>query len=111
MICERFDTIVVPFPFSDIPVLKRRPAIVLSNSRFNAENAATLVGMITTAKASVWPSDHPINDLSAAGLDHPCIVRWRLATIPNSLIQRKLGRLAAIDRLSCERLLAEMVAA
>ncbi|NJM81947.1 MAG: type II toxin-antitoxin system PemK/MazF family toxin [Tabrizicola sp.] len=111
MICERFDTIVVPFPFSDVPVLKRRPAVVLSNPRFNAENAATLVGMITTAKASIWPSDHPINDLVAAGLDQACIVRWRLATIPNSLIQRKLGRLAAIDRLSCERLLAEMVAA
>lgn len=111
MICDRFDTIVVPFPFSDVTVLKRRPAVVLSNQRFNADNAATLVGMITTAKASVWPSDHPIRDLVAAGLSHPCIVRWRLATIPNTLIQRKLGRLAAIDRLSCERLLAEMVAA
>ena len=111
MICDRFDTIVVPFPFSDMPVLKRRPAIVLSNHRFNRENAATLVGMITTAKASVWPSDHRIADLLAAGLRHPCIVRWRLATIPNSLIQRKLGRLGAIDRLGCERLLAEMVSA
>jgi mRNA interferase MazF len=111
MICDRFDTIVVPFPFSDLPVLKRRPAIVLSNARFNGDNAATLVGMITTAKASVWPSDHSIQDLKAAGLDHPCIVRWRLATIPNNLIQRRLGRLAAVDRLSCERLLAEMVAA
>jgi mRNA interferase MazF len=94
-----------------MPVLKRRPAIVLSNIRFNRDNAATLVGMITTAKASVWPSDHPIGDLAAAGLSLPCIVRWRLATIPNSLIQRKLGRLAAIDRLACERLLADMVAA
>jgi mRNA interferase MazF len=110
MICDRFDTIVVPFPFTDIPVLKRRPAIVLSNQRFNSENAATLVGMITTAKASIWPSDHAIRDLVAAGLSHPCIVRWRLATIPNSLIQRQLGRLAAVDRLSCERLFAEMVA-
>ncbi len=110
MICERFDTIVVPFPFSDIPVLKRRPVVVLSNVRFNTENAATLVGMITTAKASIWPSDHRINDLGVAGLNVPCIVRWRLATIPNSLIQRKLGRLAAVDRLACERLLAEMVA-
>jgi mRNA interferase MazF len=111
VICERFDTIVVPFPFSDVPVLKRRPAIVLSNARFNRDNAATLVGMITTAKASIWPSDHSIMDLNAAGLHHPCIVRWRLATIPNNLIQRQLGRLAAVDRLYCERLLAEMVAA
>jgi mRNA interferase MazF len=111
VICDRFDTIVVPFPFSDIPVLKRRPAIVLSNRRFNTDNLSTLVGMITTAKSSEWPSDHRIADLAAAGLAHPCIIRWRLATIPNLLIARPLGRLAAVDRLACERLLAEMVSA
>lgn len=109
MIFERFDTIVVPFPFSEVPVLKRRPALVLSNPHFNRESGATLVGMITSAKSSVWPSDHAIRDLTAAGLNQPCIVRWRLATIPNDLILRKLGRLSAIDRLPCERLLAEML--
>lgn len=110
MIFDRFDTAVVPFPFADIPILKRRPVVVLSARAFNAGNGATLVGMITTAKESAWVSDMPIRELDAAGLTIPCIVRWRLATVPNTLILRGLGRLSAVDRLACERGFAEMVA-
>jgi mRNA interferase MazF len=110
VIFDRFDTAVVPFPFADIPILKRRPVIVLSGRHFNTENGATLVGMITTAKETTWPSDTRIRDLEIAGLKVPCIVRWRLATVPNTLILRGIGRLSALDRLACERAFAEMVA-
>lgn len=110
VICDRFDTVVVPFPFADQPVLKRRPVVVLSARGFNGPNNASLVGMITTAKATDWPSDIPIRDLDSAGLAVTCIIRWRLTTVPNDLILRRLGRLAALDRLACERGLAEMLA-
>jgi mRNA interferase MazF len=52
VICKRYDTVVVPFPFADIPILKRRPVVVLSGRSFNVANQATVVAMITTAKAS-----------------------------------------------------------
>jgi mRNA interferase MazF len=110
VIFDRFDTAVVPFPFADIPILKRRPVVILSGQRFNRENDATLVGMITTAKETQWSSDTLIIDLGAAGLKVPCIVRWRLATIPNGLILRPLGRMSPLDRMACERGFAEMVA-
>ena len=110
MICDRFDTIVIPFPFAEMPILKRRPVVVLSGKRFNSDNGATLCAMITTAKSSAWISDHPIRDLAAAGLELPCILRFRLTTIPNDLILRQLGRLSAIDRLACEGAMAEMIA-
>ncbi|GAA0299433.1 type II toxin-antitoxin system PemK/MazF family toxin [Rhodovulum strictum] len=106
---ERFDTAVVPFPFAEIPILKRRPVTVLSAASFNAESGATLVAMITTAKATVWPSDIEISDLQSAGLDTPCILRFRLVTIPNDLFVRPLGRLAALDRLRAEGQLARML--
>ena len=109
MIFERFDTAVVPFPFAEQAVLKRRPVVVMSSRVFNAANGATLVAMITTAKASVWPSDIVLGDLAAAGLNTPCILRWRLTTLPNDLILRALGRLSAVDRMACERGMAEMV--
>jgi mRNA interferase MazF len=109
VICERYETIVVPFPFSDIPVLKRRPAVVLSGRKFNDTNESTVVAMITTAKATSWPSDVVLTDLSSAHLPQPCLVRWRLATIPNALILRRLGALAAIDRLACEREFANIL--
>jgi mRNA interferase MazF len=109
VICDRFETVVVPFPFAEQPALKKRPAVVVSSRAFNAGNGATLVAMITTAKAMVWPSDVVLTDLAAAGLQVPCILRMRLVTLPNDLILRGLGRLSAVDRLACERQLAEML--
>ncbi len=108
MICDRFETVVVPFPFAELPVLKRRPVVVVSSRAFNQANGASLVAMITAAKETRWPSDIALSDLTAAGLLTPCILRMRLVTLPNDLILRGLGRLAPLDRLVCERGLAEM---
>ena len=36
MICEPWTIVVVPFPFSERPGSKRRPALVLSGRTFNA---------------------------------------------------------------------------
>lgn len=109
MIFERYTTIVVPFPFADIPVLKRRPAVVISGEQFNRLNGSTVVAMITTAKASSWPSDIVLNDLETAGLPKSCLVRWRLATIPNELILKRLGQFGPIDQLACEREFANIL--
>ena len=108
MICDRYDTIVVPFPFADIPVLKRRPAVVISGPVFNSGNGATVVAIITTAKASAWPSDVSLEDLDIAGLRQSCIIRWRLATISNTLISSLLGHLSTRDRLACEQQFATL---
>ena len=109
MIFDRFETAIVPFPFAEQPVLKRRPVVVLSSRASNTANGSTLAGMITAAKATSWPSDLMVRDLEVAGLSVTCIVRWRLTTVPNDLILRPLGRLGAVDRLACERGLAEML--
>jgi mRNA interferase MazF len=110
VICKRYDVAVIPFPFAEIPVLKRRPSVVLSGQSFNEANAATLVAMITSTTQNHWPSDVQINDLAAAGLKIACKVRWRLTTVPNDLIIRVMGELTGEDRLACERQLAMMLA-
>lgn len=109
MICDRFQTVIVPFPFAEQPILKRRPVVVVSSRRFNEANGAALVAMVTTAKATSWKSDIALEDLEAAGLPVACILRMRLTTLPNDLILRSLGRLGEIDRMACERGLAEML--
>ena len=109
MICDRFETVVIPFPFAEIPVLKRRPVVVVSAIAHNEANGWTLVSMITSTKLVEWPSDVRIADLGPAGLQVPCIVRWRLTSIPNGMIVRRLGKIAGIDRLACERSFAAMI--
>lgn len=110
MICERYATVVVPFPFSEVPVLKRRPVAVLSGHTFNAATGATLCAMITSSTSQRWPSDVAIAELASAGLSVPCTLRMRLATIPNELILRQIGNLGAVDRLACEAAFASITA-
>jgi mRNA interferase MazF len=94
VIFDRYDVAVVPFPFHEIPVRKRRPCIILSGRRFNEANGWTVMAMITTAKQTSWPSDVLIADLGAAGLQQPCVVRWRLQELPRREVQERVEQVA-----------------
>ncbi len=98
MICDFGDVVVVPFPFVDIAAEKRRPSLVLSHASFNDTHGHSICAMITSAAQSKWPSDIAIEELKSAGLNRPCVVRWKLFTLPNILIIRRAGILARRDR-------------
>ena len=66
MICDHWDIALVPFPFMDIPVSKKRPALVISSKEFNSKNDHSVFAMITTAKASSWPSDYLLLEIGRA---------------------------------------------
>ena len=107
MIFDQWDVVTVPFPFIDMPVSKNRPALVMSSRMFNDENGHTVFAMITTAKASTWPSDHLLADPEAAGLTKNCFVRWKTFTLPNDIIVRRLSKLAQQDERHVEGQLKE----
>lgn len=96
MISDRWDVVLVPFPFSEGPGAKRRPALALSNPPFN-RSGHTVLAMITTREHSPWPGDTEIDDHGAAGLPLRCLARLKLFTLDNRLILRRLGCLAASD--------------
>ena len=100
MICDLGDVVVVPFPFVDIAAEKRRPSVVLSRQAFNRSNGHSICAMITTASRTNWPSDIVLSDLAAAGLSQPCVVRWKLFTLPNTIILRLAGALSERDKQS-----------
>jgi len=102
VICDAGDVAVVPFPFSERPGTKRRPALTLSDRRFN-QAGHTILAMITTKTHSPWPGDRPIEDLEAAGLPRPCIVRLKLFTLDNRLILRRTGRLSESDQTAIQK--------
>lgn len=103
--CDRWDVIVVPFPFTDKPVSKRRPALVLSVKGFN-RSGHSILAMITSKSHRPWPGDVEIADLPFAGLSVPCIVRLKLFTLDNRLILERKGRLAPNDVENAKRALA-----
>lgn len=95
---EAGDVVVVPFPFSDLPVAKPRPALVLSPMERNERGGTTVLAMITTAAAGERADDIPLNDLLAAGLRTPSVVRMKLFTLDNRMISRRVGGLSDADR-------------
>jgi len=101
VICDRWDVVVVPFPFSDKAAEKRRPALVLSGTTFNGAGH-TILAMITTRGHHPWPGDCNLEYFADAGLPLPCIVRLKLFTLDNRIILRRLGRLSEKDRARVE---------
>jgi mRNA interferase MazF len=53
--------------------------------------------MITSAGHSPWPLDVAIEDLEAAGLPAPSIMRCKLFTLHHRLVRGRLGQLAESD--------------
>jgi mRNA interferase MazF len=98
VICDFGDVVVVPFPFVEINADKRRPSLVLSRDTFTREHGHSICAMITTARRTHWASDVAIDGLTEAGLPRACVVRWKLFTLPNDLIDRRIGTLARSDR-------------
>ena len=96
MTCEPLDVVAVPFPFTDRPAVKRRPALVVSSAAFNHAHAQSILAMITAAR-SAWPSDVTLRDWRRAGLHVPCRVRLKLFTLDDALMVRKLGALSKRD--------------
>jgi mRNA interferase MazF len=96
VICDVWEIVAVPFPFTDRVAQKKRPAVIVSLRAFN-QHGQTLMGMITSSSLR-WPSDRPLRDLASAGLSTPCVVRMKLFTLDNRLIIRRIGKLAGEDQ-------------
>jgi mRNA interferase MazF len=94
---DRFDVILVLFPFTDKKGSKQRPALVLSSSDFNTSHQHSIAAMVTTAIASNWPSDIRIDDVVEAGLMTPSVARAKLFTIADERVIGRIGRLTAAD--------------
>jgi mRNA interferase MazF len=106
---ERFDVVVVPFPFTDKAQVKRRPALLISNRTFGSASGHSVMVMITSAGNPPWPSDVVISDLAGAGLPAPSVVRMKLFTLDHRLIVAKCGSLSRKDQGAVGRGLKEML--
>ena len=96
-IYKQFEVVVVPFPFTDSEKTKKRPALVLSDSSA-LKVSKTILAMITTVAHPPWALDTVIKDLDSTGIKAPSIIRFKLFTLDNELIVKKIGSLSSYDR-------------
>ena len=109
MAFESLNVVVVSFPFTDRRATKRRPALIVSSVHFNQAHEQSILAMITSV-GSDWPSDVAIQDWREAGLNVPCKVRFKLFTLDDTLIVRKLGTLSKRDGEVVKKALGHVLA-
>ena len=94
-----WDVVVVPFPYSDQPADKVRPALVLSSPKHLQATGVCYLAMITSAENALWPGDVPVSNLRGAGLPTASVVRpAKIMTLNESRIVRRLGALPKADQ-------------
>ncbi len=106
MIYNRWDVVVVEFPYIEGMDSKRRPALIISSDRLHKDHGLYWTAMITTAKAGVRPDDIAVTNRTQAGLPEDCVIRVpRMSAFLENQILRRLGAISTKDRNAVSALL------
>ncbi len=94
---NRWNIVLVPFPFTDFSNYKKRPALVISPDVYNS-SGDLIISFITSNLAFPGKSgDYLITDWNKAGLPKPSLIRMKFATIDSSIIIKSIGNLTQND--------------
>ena len=98
MTCSHGDVVYVPFMFTDKPVVKNRPALIVSSAEYHASRREIVIAAITSRiRDPLFVGDHVIDDWRECGLATPSVVTCILWTVKSAMIRRKLGEMSADD--------------
>jgi mRNA interferase MazF len=103
------DIVLVPFPFSDQPTVKKRPAVICSSDPHNEISPDVIIMAITgQTKGVIGIGEFLMKDWQSAGLVKPSAVKSSISTIEQRLVLKKLGRLSHQDLSALEKALKEL---
>ena len=92
------DIVLVRFPFTNQTNSKQRPAVIVSNAKYNLSRPDVVLMAVTSQLASALsPGDTAVEHWRAAGLLKPSAIKPLFATIEQSMIVRHLGALQQTD--------------
>jgi len=96
---DKYDVIVVKFPFASSQKYKARPAVIISNNYYNKNSRGTyLILAISSQVKNKLEIEQEIIFWKEANLLKPSIFKSSIATIEKDFIIYKLGSLIQNDR-------------
>jgi mRNA interferase MazF len=102
MICKTGDIVIVPFPFSTLNQLKKRPALIISQEITSLLRGFVIALSITSQlKSSLNHGEYLIQNWKKSGLLKPSKVTPKVFTLETSLIENKLGSLSESEFHLC----------
>jgi len=97
MTYKKWDIILVPFPFTDLTTSKKRPALVISPYEYNT-GPDILISFITSKlDRDKRFGDYKIKRWEESKLPKPSMIRMKFATIDQTIVIKKIGRLSESD--------------
>ncbi len=103
------EVVLVPFPFTDQSGAKKRPAVIVSSSGYNASRRDLVIMAITSqARQPLGFAESMLADWQAAGLIKPSMLKPVCTTIAQDLVLRPMGTLSEADLRSLRETLAQV---
>src|SRR5437867_2452486 len=95
---SRGEIVLVPFQFTDRPIFKNRPALVVSADSYHAGRNEVIIAAITSRiRQPLLVGDHTIKGWKDSGLPKPSVVTAILRTVKGGMVTRRLGILRDAD--------------
>lgn len=98
MTCDKWDIVLVPFPFTNLRSIKKRPALIISPNWYNSGPDVVILFITSNIKSFGRSGDYIIQNWQESGLPKPSMARMKFATIERAIIIKKLGRITSIDQ-------------
>ncbi len=99
MIYKKWDIVLVPFPFTNLKTIKKRPALIISPDEYNEKLDVVIAFITSNLDSDYCPGDYNIQEWRKSNLPKPSMIRMKFATIDKSIIVRKLGQLTDKDKV------------
>ena len=109
MIYKKYSIVTVPFPFTEKFLNKKRPALIVSDEKYQSVTNHCILCMITSAKHTSWNNDIPIINTRDTGLSTPSKIRFKVFSLPIDLIIETIGVLNEIEILTVKNNLQKIL--
>ncbi|MCB0279484.1 MAG: type II toxin-antitoxin system PemK/MazF family toxin [Calditrichaeota bacterium] len=106
-IYNKWDIILVPFPFTNLKVTKKRPALIVSPAEFNMDQDYVIAFITSNVGAEYRHGDYHLKDWQSAQLPKASMLRMKFATISKSIVVKRLGSISAGDQQNISKSLSE----
>ena len=104
------EVVLVPFPFTDQSGAKKRPAVIVSGSAYNASRRDLVIMAITSqVRQPLGFAEALINDWQSAGLIKASVLKPVFTTIEQGLVVRTMGKLSAGDLRALRETVAQVI--
>lgn len=104
------EVVLVPFPFTDQSGVKKRPAVIVSSSDYNAHRRDLVIMAITSqVRTPLGFGEALVADWQSAGLIKPSVLKPVFTTIEQSLVIRTMGKLSAADLRTLREVVTQVI--